>query len=102
MRFVPLLVVILAAPASAPDPVSFRREVVPALTKLGCNAGACHGTPTGKNGFRLSLRGYDPALDNATLAREHEGRRIDRLDPDESLMLAKASGRAAHEGGKRF
>ena len=102
MRFVPFLVVVLAAPASAADPVSFRREVVPVLTKLGCNAGACHGTLSGKNGFRLSLRGYDPVLDHQTLTREHEGRRVNKLDPTASLILAKPSGRAPHEGGKRF
>ncbi|OWK46509.1 hypothetical protein FRUB_00208 [Fimbriiglobus ruber] len=72
------------------------------MTKAGCNAGACHGTPTGKNGFRLSLRGYDPSLDYKSLAREHEGRRIDRLSPAASLVLAKATGMATHEGGKRF
>ena len=52
------------------QPVQFVHEVLPALTKAGCNAGACHGTPAGKNGFRLSLRGYNPALDFQTLARE--------------------------------
>lgn len=82
--------------------VSFRRDVQPILTKAGCNAGACHGTPSGKNGFRLSLRGYDPALDLHTLTREAEGRRTDRHAPDASLILAKATGRAAHEGGKRL
>src|SRR5262245_1046252 len=103
MRFVPLLALtVLAAPAIAAEPVSFRREVVPTLTKLGCSAGACHGTPSGKNGFRLSLRGYDPALDHTTLTREHEGRRIDHLDPSASLILTKPSGVAPHEGGKRF
>ena len=51
-----------------PIPIRFAHEVLPALTRAGCNQGACHGTPAGKNGFRLSLRGYDPALDFATLA----------------------------------
>src|SRR5438270_8031541 len=57
-------------PAGGTDesgPVSFVRQVLPVLTRQGCNAGSCHGTPTGKNGFRLSLRGYDPALDIASL-----------------------------------
>ena len=98
---------ITAAIATAPrmpaaEPVSFAREVVPVLTKAGCNAGACHGNPTGKNGFRLSLRGYDPALDFQTLTREMGGRRIDRLNPDHSLILEKATARAAHEGGRRL
>jgi hypothetical protein len=77
-------------------------QVEPVLTRAGCNAGACHGTPTGKNGFRLSLRGYDPALDAFTLLREFQGRRLNLLDPDASLLLAKATGRVAHEGGRRF
>jgi hypothetical protein len=93
-----------AAPVRAGDgevPVSFRREVVPLLTRLGCNAGACHGTPSGKNGFRLSLRGYDPALDLASLTRDATGRRIDPLTPDGSLMLLKATAQIPHEGGRR-
>src|SRR5262245_702813 len=91
-----------SVPAAAADPVSFRREVIPALTAAGCNAGACHGSPTGKNGFRLSLRGYDPDAGWASLTKEFEGRRIDRLDPANSLFLLKATGRTAHEGGTRI
>jgi len=72
------------------------------LTRQGCNAGACHGTPSGKNGFRLSLRGYDPVLDLASLTRDANGRRIDRLAPDGSLMLLKATAQIPHEGGRRF
>lgn len=83
-------------------PVAFVSEVLPALTKAGCNMGACHGTPTGKNGFRLSLRGYDPALDITTLARESGGRRTDPMAPDASLILLKGTGRVPHEGGPRL
>jgi Protein of unknown function (DUF1553)/Protein of unknown function (DUF1549) len=93
------------APARAGDAegvASFRREVVPLLTRLGCNAGACHGTPSGKNGFRLSLRGYDPILDLASLTRDAAGRRINPLAPDGSLMLLKATARIPHEGGRRI
>jgi hypothetical protein len=98
-----MLACAFAVPAAADDaPVSFRRDVLPVLTRAGCNAGACHGTPTGKNGFRLSLRGYDPALDLFTLTREAAGRRIDRIDPAASAILAKATAAAPHEGGKRF
>jgi hypothetical protein len=98
-----LLITGLLLTAPPPDdPVSFRRDVLPALTKSGCNAGACHGTPTGKNGFRLSLRGYDPALDLHTLTREFGGRRIDRHTPDKSLLLAKGTARTPHEGGRRI
>jgi len=92
---------LLLAPPT-PEPVSFRREVIPALTRAGCNAGACHGTPTGKNGFRLSLRGYDPSLDHHTLTREFAGRRTDRHAPDASLLLTKATARTPHEGGRRL
>ena len=85
-----------------PQPVSFRHEVIGAFNVGGCNAGACHGTPSGKNGFRLSLRGYDPAADYTQLTRDVFGRRTDRLDPQESLIYQKALGRVPHEGGQRF
>jgi hypothetical protein len=84
------------------QPTQFVHEVLPALTKAGCNAGACHGTPTGKNGFRLSLRGYNPALDFDTLARENGTRRTNPLQPEASLILLKGTGRFPHEGGKRM
>jgi hypothetical protein len=87
---------------AAERPVSFTREVVPILTRAGCNAGACHGTPTGKNGFRLSLRGYDPALDIHMLTKEMGGRRIDRITPERSLILQKGAGLVTHEGGRRL
>src|SRR5438128_6836574 len=82
--------------------VSFRREIIPAITRAGCNAGTCHGTPSGKNGFALSLRGYDPALDYRALTHQAAGRRLDRLQPDASLLLLKATARIPHEGGRRF
>ena len=85
-----------------PQPVSFRNELIAALNVGGCNAGACHGTPSGKNGFKLSLRGYDPAADYLQLTRDVLGRRTDRLDPDASLILQKSLGRVPHEGGQRF
>jgi hypothetical protein len=85
-----------------PQPVSFRHEFIAALNVGGCNQGACHGTPSGKNGFRLSLRGYDPAADYIQLTRDVLGRRTDRLDPNASLILQKALARVPHEGGLRF
>lgn len=88
--------------ADQPVPVSFRRHFVAALNVGGCNAGACHGTPSGKGGFRLSLRGFDPAADFLELTREEFGRRTNRFAPDASLMLQKALGRVPHEGGQRF
>src|SRR5262249_60490185 len=91
-----------AARAGGEEPVSFVREVLPVLTRQGCNAGSCHGSPSGKNGFRLSLRGYDPALDIATLTREAAGRRPHRLAPEASLILLKGTARIPHEGGRRL
>ena len=88
--------------ADGPQPVSFRHDVEPILTRAGCNAGACHGTPSGKNGFRLSLRGYDPALDILTLTREVHSRRLDLLEPSASLLLRKAAAQVPHEGGQRL
>ncbi len=83
-------------------PVSFRNDVIAAFNVGGCNMGACHGTPSGKNGFRLSLRGFDPAADYLQLTREQFGRRSDKHNPDESLILLKALGRVPHEGGARL
>jgi hypothetical protein len=83
-------------------PISFRNDVIASLNVGGCNMGACHGTPSGKNGFRLSLRGFDPALDYLQLTRESLGRRTDRNNPFSSLLLQKGIGRVAHEGGARF
>lgn len=85
-----------------PTTVSFRREVVAALGVSGCNGGSCHGIPSGRNGFRLSLWGHDPAADFVQLTRDMFGRRTDPHDPDASLILAKALGRVPHEGGQRF
>jgi hypothetical protein len=83
-------------------PVSFRTNVIAALNVGGCNAGACHGTPSGKNGFKLSLRGYDPPSDFLQLTRDQFGRRAGKHDPEQSLVLLKAIGRVPHEGGQRF
>lgn len=82
--------------------VSFRNEVIASLNVGGCNMGACHGTPSGKNGFRLSLRGFDPVLDFQQLTRDVWGRRTDAHDPWASLLLQKGLGRSPHEGGARF
>src|SRR5262249_8606373 len=83
-------------------PVSFANDVMPLLARYGCNAGACHGSASGKKGFKVSLLGYDPAKDHETLTRGALGRRLDLLDPARSLMLLKPTGGAIHEGGKRF
>jgi hypothetical protein len=88
-------------PASEPL-MSFRHEVMPVLTKAGCNAGACHGYSLGKNGFKLSLRGQDPDPDFIAIAREMAGRRVSRQTPSASLVIAKGRGDVPHEGGMRF
>jgi len=85
--------------SAAEPPVSFRTDVIAALSRAGCNSGACHGSPQGKNGFRMSLRGGDPDLDFATLVKEIGGRRVNRTSPDDSLLLMKGSGRVSHLGG---
>jgi len=82
--------------------VTFLRDVAPILNKAGCTAGACHGAAKGKNGFKLSLRGYDPQFDYEALLYDLAGRRFNRADPARSLMLAKPSQEVAHGGGLRF
>ncbi len=83
-------------------PISFVRDVMPVLTKTGCNAGTCHGAAKGKNGFRLSLRGYDPEYDWHTLVDDLAGRRFNRADPAASLMLLKPTNAVPHQGGFLF
>src|SRR5262249_8169358 len=85
-----------------PVPVSFRRDVIPAFSQAGCNMGACHGTPTGKGGFRLSLRGYLPDQDYQVLSREVGGRRINPIAAETSMILRKPLGEIPHEGGLRL
>ena len=82
--------------------VAFESEVLVALSKQGCNSGACHGSPSGKGGFRLSLRAFDKQLDQLTLIREDFGRRVNTLDPEKSLLLIKPSMKVEHGGGKRL
>jgi hypothetical protein len=84
------------------EPWSFRNHVQAVLTKAGCNSGACHGAAAGKNGFRLSLRGYDPPADFLAITRQAGGRRIVPSDPGRSLVLLKPSGAIPHKGGLRF
>src|SRR5499433_426433 len=96
-------IVPLAAQQDVPRPrVTFLRDVAPILNKVGCTAGACHGAAKGKNGFKLSLRGYDPRFDYEALLYDLSGRRFNRADPGRSLMLAKPTQEVAHRGGRRF
>src|SRR5438477_12284525 len=83
-------------------PVSFTRNVVPALTRLGCNAGACHGSFKGRGELRLSLLGFDPAADYQVLAKEGRGRRVFPAAPERSLLLAKPTLAVPHGGGQRL
>jgi hypothetical protein len=102
-RFLPLSSIILTLAAQAADPKpAFLRDVAPILNKAGCTSGPCHGAAQGKNGFKLSLRGYDPRFDYEALLYDLSGRRFNRADPARSLMLAKPTQQVAHEGGLRF
>src|SRR5207253_5043722 len=67
---------------AAGRPVSFANDVMPIMARAGCNSGACHGSASGKKGFKISLRGYDPAADYITLTRGTIGRRINFIEPD--------------------
>jgi hypothetical protein len=95
---------LLPAAARAGDdrPLHFVNDIVPLLSRHGCNAGGCHGRASGQNGFKLSLFGFDPAFDYNALVKEARGRRVLPAAPDSSLLLTKASGRVAHGGGKRL
>ncbi|MHC4880625.1 MAG: DUF1553 domain-containing protein [Planctomycetota bacterium] len=83
-------------------PISFPNDIIPQLTRAGCNSGACHGTPSGKNNFRLSLLGFEPLQDHEFLTRESRGRRTFPSAPDESFLLQKAIGAVPHGGGARI
>src|SRR5450755_2457097 len=87
--------------AQAPQRVTFLRDVAPILNKSGCTSGPCHGAAKGKNGFKLSLRGYDPQFDYEALLYDLAGRRFNRADPGKSLMLTKPTQQVAHGGGLR-
>jgi hypothetical protein len=80
----------------------FIRDVNPVMTRMGCNAGTCHGAARGKNGFKLSLRGYDAVSDLRSMTDELASRRVTVASPDDSLMLLKSTGAAPHEGGQLF
>src|SRR2546430_17202217 len=89
-------------PAQPPKPVSFRLDVEPVFFRAGCNSGGCHGAARGKDGFRLSLFGFDPAGDYFRLTQQIPGRRVNLAAPEESLLLTKTSGKVPHTGGKLF
>ena len=87
---------------AADGKISFVRDVMPILNKSGCTSGTCHGSAKGKNGFKLSLRGYDPEFDYRALIHDLSGRRFNRVDPARSLMLLKPTQQLPHGGGLRL
>ncbi|HEX4142223.1 MAG TPA: DUF1549 domain-containing protein [Pirellulales bacterium] len=95
-----LTVPVRVAGMSTPHPPDYVQDVAPILSKLGCTAGTCHGAAKGKNGFKLSLRGYDPIFDVRALTDDLAGRRVNPAAPDRSLMLLKASAGVPHMGGQ--
>jgi hypothetical protein len=88
--------------SAAVPPIGFISDVMPVLAKVGCNQGTCHGAAKGKNGFKLSLRGYDADYDYNALVNELQGRRVNRVEPAKSLMLLKPTGKVPHEGRVLF
>jgi hypothetical protein len=100
--FALLMLALSAATAAGETPVSYRNEIVAVLARAGCNQGVCHGNQHGKGGFKLSLRGQDPAADFVALTRDQYGRRVSRQLPEESLLLLKPTASVPHEGGRRF
>jgi hypothetical protein len=100
-----IVAIFLVAPAMAADSdsdISFRNQVIPVLTKVGCNSGACHGALAGKGGLKLSLRGYAPETDHFVLTRQAKGRRVNLQEPARSLMLLKPTMAVTHGGGLRI
>ena len=97
----PISARLASAPANS-RPISFVRDVAPALTKAGCNAGACHGSFQGRGGFRLSLLGFDPEFDHEVLSKASRSRRVVPTAPESSLLLRKPSGEVPHGGGRRI
>ena len=80
---------------------NFENDIVPILSRLGCNSSGCHGKAEGQNGFKLSVFGFDPAADHAALTRESRGRRVFPAAPEQSLLLTKMAGLVPHGGGVR-
>ena len=87
---------------AATEPPGFVRDVLPVLSKAGCNAGACHAKPDGQNGFHLTVFSYDPQSDYDEIVKHARGRRVFPSSPAESLILLKATLTVPHEGGERF
>src|SRR5258707_7416570 len=96
------LILLPIAGFDEPAEPSFANHVVPVLTRLGCNSGACHGALAGKGGFKLSLRGYDPVTDHFVMTRQVLGRRVNTQEPARSLILLKPTLAISHGGGLKL
>lgn len=99
------LILLAAAPAfaaDAPRPLNFANDIVPILTKGGCNSGGCHGKAGGQNGFKLSLLGFEPQEDYEHIVKEARGRRVFPGSPQQSLLLTKGTAQLPHGGGKKL
>jgi len=83
-------------------PINFTNQIVPIFTKNSCNSGGCHGKASGQNGFKLSLLGFEPESDFASVVKEARGRRLQPSSAEHSLLLEKAVGTVAHGGGKKM
>jgi hypothetical protein len=97
-----ILYVVPALAGSDDKEISFRNDVLPVISKAGCNSGGCHGALAGKGGFKLSLFGYNPEADYLAITRESRGRRVELTDPGASLLLLKPTTTVRHKGGKRI
>ncbi len=98
----PTIVPVKVSKSREPPADPFRNEIIPLLTRVGCNSGACHGALAGKGGLKLSLRGYNVEADHFVLTRQARGRRIDRQEPARSLMLMKPALAVTHGGGQKL
>jgi hypothetical protein len=96
------VVEVTVAGSSGPREFNFERDVVPILSRFGCNSAACHGKAEGQNGFKLSVFGFDPRADYDAIIKEARGRRVSLASPDQSLLLRKAAGLQPHGGGFRI
>ena len=88
--------------AAHPVKLSFVRDILPILSRSGCNGGSCHAKPNGQNGFALSVFAYDPSSDYHEIVKDAHGRRVFPSFPEESLILQKATLTVPHKGGKRL
>jgi len=93
---------VLVKDSQVDPPISFQLDIMPIFMRAGCNTGSCHGAARGKDGFMLSLFGYDPQGDHFRITRQAPGRRINLSVPEESLLVTKSIGAVPHTGGKRF